>query len=369
VKFQNEKKGGNKMSKVREIAERVYESARNELSGTKLDILESLLQNEAQHLEKVAESTTTRNIDNIATIFLPAIKKIVRDSVIEKIVGVQPVKEGMPTALVQYIDFVYSASYDEGSGDVKGQSIIDGPITTGYSRAGEGEVIKRGVDVVVRTKSAMVESRKLLSRWTLEAQESAQFVGMNIEKEITKAIASKILEEINYQIIEDLYKNASGGTATWEMPKDSDSPDVKDRKEKEIFYAIEDVAGQIFNKTGRYPTYMIVSPTIASILKRSGSYVALGKDNLKVARLFLQGYLEDIGMEVIVVRSLATNDILLGYKGDSEMEAGYFYCPQTPFKVSSTFFNVESWEFLKSVGTSYALAPVDFRLYGKVVVK
>jgi len=352
-----------KLEKVMEKAQRVIASA--DLEPTKQDILEALIQNEVKELEKIQEKVTTQEIDRIATVFLPAIKKIVRDSIVEEIVGVQPVKAGLPTAIVQYIDYVYN------SGDVAGQSAIDGPVTTDYSTSpGEGAPITRGIDVVIRTKSADVKSRKLLSRWTLESQEAAQFMGVNLEKEITKALGSKIVEEINYEIISLLYNNASGGSADWSKPTASDIPAVKDRKEKEIFYAIEDVANQIFNKTKRRPNYIIVNPTIASILRRNGQYVSLGNiQDLKITRLFVQGFLEDIGMKVYVVSSLQTEDILVGWKGDSELEAGVIYAPQTPFKIMDSFFNVETWEFLKSVGTSYAIAPVTFDVYGIVKVQ
>jgi len=354
----------NKLEKVVEKAQRVIESA-TDLEGTKFDVLKALVNNEVKELEKIQEKVTTQEIDRIATVFLPAIKKIVRDSIVEEIVGVQPVKAGLPTALVQYIDYVYN------SGDVAGKSAIDGPVTTGYSMSpGEGVAITRGLDVVVKTKSADIMSRKLLSKWTLESQEAAQFMGINLEKEITKALGAKIVEEINYEVISLLYNNASGATADWEKPKATDVPAVKDRKEKELFYAIEDVAHGIFNKTGRWPNYIIVNPTIASILRRNGQYVSLGdRQNPKFSRLFVQGFLEDLGMKVFVVRSLQTEDILVGWKGDSELEAGVIYAPQTPFKIMDSFFNVETWEFLKSVGTSYAIAEVDMNVYGIVKVK
>ena len=349
------------MEKIKEKAHKIVSS--EDITGVKKDILRQLVDNQVYELEKIKEKTTTADIDRIANVFLPAIKKIVRDSIIEEIVGVQPMKAGLPTALVQYIDFVYNA------GAHAGESVIDGPVTTDYSNSpGEGATITNGIDVKVKTKSADIRSRKLLSSWTFEGDEAAQFMGVNLEKEITKALAGKITEEINYEIINLLYANASGGTTNWSMPAPADAPAVKDRKEKELFYAIEDVCEAIFNKTGRYPNYLIVSPTIRAILRRNGEYISLNRENMKVARLFQQGFLEDLGMKIYVVRSLSTNDILVGWKGDSELEAGLIYAPQSTFKITNTFFNVEKWEFMKSVGTTYAIADVEYNVYGKVQV-
>jgi len=354
-----------KLEKVYEKAQRLIEKSKGEFDGVKLDLLQTLVSNEMDELERIKEKVTTQEIDRVASMFLPAIKKIVRDSIVDKIVGVQPVKAGLPTAIVQYIDYVYN------SGDVAGKSAIDGPVTTNYSLSpGEGARIERGIDVVVRTKSTDIKSRKLLSRWTLESHEAAQFMGVNLEREITKALGAKITEEINYEIIGLLYAKASGAVAEWTKPLATDTPKVREEKAQGLFQAIEDVRHEIYNKTGRWPNYVIVNPMIASILRSTAQYVSTGNPSQpKFGRLFVQGYLEDLNMNVFVVRSLQTEDILVGWKGESELEAGVIYAPQTPFKIMDSFFNVETWEFLKSVGTSYAIAEIDYNVYGKVVVK
>ena len=332
------------------------------------DVYKSLVLNEKKELERIAEQTTTANIDRVATVFLPAIKKLARDSVINKLVGVQPIPDRV--AIVQYVDYVYSSDYAAG-GISAGDSAIDKIASdAGYSNdPGEGQNITRGIDFVVREEGVRARQRKLAGRWTFEAADSSSKLGMNIEQEITKALAAKIVEEINFEILMDLYNIAQGGTTTWTPPGPTDTPDVKERKEKELYYAIVDVASEIYDKTRRYPNWVVCNPRIAAYLKRSGDFVAVGSPGnpTSIKRLFLQGTLND-EFDIYVVPNLPTNNILVGYKGNSEIEAGAIYAPYIPLIVMDSFFNVENWTWIRSVGSFYAKAYPMPKLYGIVEI-
>ena len=335
------------------------------------DVYCAMIVNEEKELRRICEQTTASNIDRVATVFLPTIKKIARDSIIDKIVGIQPIKDRV--ALVKYVDYVYSTNDNAGgqSGAVAGNSIVDGTVTKEYSRdPGEGQTIARGLDLVIKEKEVKSRQRKLAGKWTFEAQDSANQDGYNIESEITKTLASKIVEEINFEVIGDLYATASGATAvTWIAPEAGDAPNIKDRKEKEIYYSIVDVAAEIYDKTKRYPNWVICNPRVGAILKRTGDYVGAGGQGLprSIKKLFMSGTLND-EFDLYVVPNLGTDDILVGYKGASEIESGYIYAPYIPLIVMDSFFNSENWTWIKSVGSSYAKSNVMSDLYGKVTV-
>lgn len=339
------------------------------LSEDTIDIYHALLDNEEVELNRIAEQTTTANIDRVATVFIPAIKKLARDSIVNKIVGVQPINDRI--AAVEYMDYVYSSDYAQG-GIAQGDSAIDKVASdAGYSTGpGEGQNINRGIDFVIREEGIKAKQRKLAGRWTFEAADSTNKLGVNLEQEMTKALAAKIVEEINFEILLDLYNQASGGTATWERPAPADQPLVKDRKEKELYYAIVDVAAQIYDNTRRYPNWVVCNPRTAAYLKRSGDFVGVGSPGnvQSIKRLFLQGTLND-EFDVFVVPNLPINDILIGYKGNSELEAGAIYAPYIPLIVMQSFFNVENWTWLRSVGSFYGKAYPMTKLYGIVKVQ
>lgn len=357
------------MSKVDKIRGFIDEAALSVegMDDTAKDIYRALLTNQEKELVRIAESVTTANIDKVATVFLPAIKKLARDSVINKLVGLQPIPDRI--GAVQYMDYVYSTDYAPG-GISAGDSATDKMATNnGYSTdPGEGADITRGIDFVVREEGVTAKQRKLAGKWTFEAADTTSKLGINVEQELTKALASKIVEEANFEIIGDLYNKASGGTVTWTPPLPADSPDVKNRKEKELYYAIVDVASQIYDTTKRYPNWIVCNPRTAAYLKRSGDYVGMGNGNVSsIKRLFVQGTLND-EFDVYVVPNLPTNNILVGYKGNSELEAGAIYAPYIPLIVMDSFFNVENWTWIRSVGSFYAKAYPMTDLYGIVKI-
>jgi hypothetical protein len=241
------------------------------------DAYVALLDNQAKELDRISEQTSTKNIDRIATVFLPALKKLARDSIIAKIVGVQPIPDRV--AIIQFLDYVYRTEHAEdtllSSSEEPisaGSSVYDSP-TMDYSRApAEGSAITKGIDFLVKEIGVRAVQRKLAGKWTFEANDASSKLGMNLEGEITKALSAKIVEEVNFEVLNDLYTQASGMTQTWTKPLPSDSPQVKDRKEKEIFFAIADVAADIYNNTRRYPNYVIMSPRTAAYLRRTGEY-------------------------------------------------------------------------------------------------
>jgi len=329
-----------------------------------VDIYHNLLDNEAVELNRVSEQTTTANIDRITTVFIPAIKKLARDSIINKIVGVQPIPDRV--AIVQFMDYVYNTTTSEVTA---GDSGIDGPVSLAYSNdPGEGQNITRGLDFVIREEGVRARQRKLAGRWTFEAGDSSSKLGVNLEQEVTKALASKIVEEINFAVINDLYAGASGANGSWTVPLVGDAPDVKERKEKELYYNVVDVAAEIYDKTKRYPNFILCNPKTAAYFKRSGDYVASGSQMpMTVKKLFLAGSLNDEFM-IYTVPNLSTNNILVGYKGNSELESGAIYAPYIPLVIMDSFYNVENWTWIRSVGSFYAKSYPMLDLYGTVTV-
>lgn len=322
------------------------------------DIYNVLVQNEKEGLYKIAEQTTTANIDRVINVFLPTIKKIVKDSVIQNLVGIQPIPDRVTT--VEYMDVVY------GQGANAGKSINDpSDMPTDYSiDPGEGQNIVNDVEIIFREKEVKAKSRKIAAKWTFEAQDSFSKKGYNIEQEITKSVASYITREINNEVLYDLLTGATGATATWQAPAAGDSPQVKDRKEKELYFEILNVAAEIENKTGRYPNWVVVSPKVAAILRRTGNFVTL-QDRKSVKSLYYSGIFND-EFELYVVPGFPANKVLVGYKGNSEVEAGYIYAPYIPLLIQDSFFNVENWTWIKSIGSFYAKSLTLSDLYGVI---
>ncbi len=64
------------------------------------------------------------------------------------------------------------------------------------------------------------------------------------------------------------------------------------------------------------------------------------------------------------------NLILVGYKGDTFMDAGYFYCPYIPLQLTPTVLDTESFNPRKGLVTRYGKVLVENgpRMYGVIRV-
>lgn len=348
------------MSLVNEKIERALQFT-DDIPEDRVSVYKTLVLQERMGLEKVAEMTTTENIDRVVNVFLPAIRKLVKDSIIQNIVGVQPIPDRISS--VEYMDVVYASGPNAGKSAIEpSNNSID------YSRdPGEGQKITNELDVVFKEKEVKALSRKIAARWTFEAADSFSKKGYNLEAEITKSVAYFITREISFEILKDLLDGATGATATWQAPAASDSPAVQERKEKELFFNILDVAAEIENKTGRYPNWIVVSPKVASILRRTGNFIVMN-DRKSVKSLYYLGVFND-EFEMYVVPGFANDKVLVGYKGNSELEAGYIYAPYIPLLIQDSFFNVENWTWIKSIGSFYAKALTLSDLYGVINIQ
>ena len=342
------------------------EKALESVEGNK-DLFKALLAQEIVEIGKVLESsTTTADIDVIAKIVLPAIKKIARDSIVDKIVGVQPVK--MKGASVIYEDILYGQSTDEVQA---GESIYD-KVSTNYSQGvGEGNPIQRDLKFTLKEVPLEVKERALISSWTWEVDELANTLNVDVEKEIGKALAQKVDEEISFEVIYDIKNNAKGYQATYQAPTSSDTHAQKMEKINDLIDKIYEGREVIYDKTGRYPNWIVISPRLASLLKRNGVltvFTPTSENTMIMQRLYQCGTLED-EIQVFSVRGLQGLDVIMGFKGQSEFQTGYIYAPITMIKIPPTFFDVRTFEFIKSLKRYYGIARPRMELYGVITAQ
>jgi len=358
--------------KVIEKLENIFEKALSndyirDLDEERLSLYKKFVNSEKKYIYELYEKTTSSEVPNVAQVFIPVVKKLARDSFIEEIVGVQPIKQAI--AGVRYLDYVYSKT-DTVSGAQQGESIFNEPKPE-YSRdVGEGNVIDRGIDVKVRVIPVQAKVRKLIGSWDFEATINAEESGIDLSEELTKALSYKITEDINYEILYDLYSNAGIVHAdVWEAPKPTDSPREVERKERDLVRYILDVAGEIFDKVGVYPNFIVVSPKVASFLKGTGKFEIRGQGlGNTFNRLYYEASLDE-EFKVIVVRGLRVNDILIGYKGNSEIESGYIYAPHVPLVVFGDKLEPETLSWVRAIATFYAKVMIEPKLYGVVKVR
>ena len=209
--------------------------------------------------------------------------------------------------------------------------------------------------VVLRVESANIVSkiRKLRADWSVEAaQDLKSSHNLDVEAEITSFLAEQVNLEIDREIIEDLRQNA--GTALgWDFNSSLGST-IKEKFESLYVRSIQ-ASNQIHKKTLRAgANWMIASPEVCAVFETATAGFAPAASNGWETTIGIQ-YVGTVMTKFKVFKDPAapTNSLLMGYRGDGNMDVGYFYCPYIALLQGDTLRDPESGCYRKGVMTRY----------------
>ena len=223
-------------------------------------------------------------------------------------------------------------------------------------------------------------SRALKAEYTMElAQDLKAIHGLDAETELSNILSSEILAEINREVIRSLYitavKGAQVNTTTagiFDLDTDSNGR-WSVEKFKGLMFAIERDANAIGQQTRRGKGNMVIcSADVASALQMAGvlDYTPALANNLNVddTTTTFAGVMN--GRYKVYVDPYASNIAasqyyVVGYKGTSPYDAGFFYCPYVPLQMVRA---VGENSFQPKIGfkTRYGLAANPFAAAGAV---
>ena len=344
------------------------------LTGNKKSVMESVLENTKNYLTESAAtgSTMAGNIATMNKVILPVIRRVMPTVIANELVGVQPMTG--PVGQIHTLRVRYS----EGAAGVtagdealspfaiakgySGDAATGGPSATSALEASAGR--KLSIQVLKQTVEA--KTRKLSARWTFEAAQDANSMhGLDVEAEIMQALAQEITAEIDQEVLTSL--RALAGTASDEFNQGTiqtnhNTTFVGDAHAA-LAVLINRAANLIAARTRRGAgNYVVVSPTMLTVLQSAttsafartteGSFEAptntkfVGTLN-NTMKVFVDQYASD------------ATPILVGYKGDGEMDAAAFYCPYIPLMSSGTVLDPSTFEPTVSFMTRYGYVELN----------
>jgi len=223
-------------------------------------------------------------------------------------------------------------------------------------------------------------SRALKAEYTMElAQDLKAIHGLDAETELANILSTEILAEINREVIRSLYVTAVKGaqintTTAGIFDLDTDSNGRWSvEKFKGLMFAIERDANAIGQQTRRGKGNMIIcSADVASALQMAGvlDYTPALNNNLNVddntttfAGIMNGRY--KVYVDPYSANVAASQYYVVGYKGTSPYDAGFFYCPYVPLQMVRA---VGENSFQPKIGfkTRYGLAANPFAKAGAV---
>jgi hypothetical protein len=221
-------------------------------------------------------------------------------------------------------------------------------------------------------------SRALKAEYSMElAQDLKAIHGLDAETELANILSTEILAEINREVVRSIYNTAVAGsqintTTAGIFDLDTDSNGRWSvEKFKGLMFAIERDANAIGQQTRRGKGNIVIcSADVASALQMAGvlDYTPALNNNLNVddtATTFagvMNGRYK-VYVDPYSANVAASQYYVVGYKGTSPYDAGFFYCPYVPLQMVRA---VGENSFQPTIGfkTRYGMAANPFARAG-----
>jgi len=342
------------------------------LDGNKKVVMESVLENTKSYLSESAAAGTTMsgNIATLNKVILPVIRRVMPTVIANELVGVQPMTG--PVGQIHTLRIRYSeAAAGVAAGDealspfaiakgYSGDAATGGPEATSTLEAAAGR--KMSIQDLKQTVEA--KTRKLSARWTFEAAQDANSMhGLDVEAEIMQALAQEITAEIDQEVLTSLRSLAGTATDTYDQNAVTGQATFVGDQHAALAILINRSANLIAARTRRGAgNYVVVSPTMLTVLQSAttsafartteGPFEAptntkfVGTLNNTV-RVFVDQYASD------------STPVLVGYKGEGEIDAAAFYCPYIPLMSSGTVLDPATFEPTVSFMTRYGYVELN----------
>ena len=344
------------------------------LTGNKKVVMESVLENTKAHLSEsaIAGTTMAGNVASLNKVILPVIRRVMPTVIANELVGVQPMTG--PVGQIHTLRVRYGQT---AAGVTAGDEALSPfAIAKGYSGAASGGTAtstssleadagkKLSIQVLKQTVEA--KTRKLSARWTFEAAQDANSMhGLDVEAEIMQALAQEITAEIDQEVLTSLRTLAGTATDTFDQTAIAAKHTTTFVGDTHAALAvlINRSANLIAARTRRGAgNYVVISPTMLTVLQSATTSAFArtteGPFEAPTNTKFV-GTLNGT-MRVFVDQYAADSaPVLVGYKGDGEIDAAAFYCPYIPLMSSGTVLDPSTFEPTVSFMTRYGYVELN----------
>jgi len=328
----------------------IKDEYRKAVTAKLLENTENALREQAQMMNEAVGGTAQASATYSDPVLVSLVRRAMPQLIAYDICGVQPMNG--PTGLI----FAMKARYN---GTPVGDNVSDGDTEalfdvadngfsgTGSSPAGTGNTTTNGegditanMGFTIEKNTVTAHTRALKAEYSMELSQDLKAIhGLDAESELSNILSQEILSEINREVLRQIRDNAVLGAdqngvstaGTFDLIADADGRWAVERFQS-LLFQIDLEANQIFTNTRRGKgNWAIVNSDVASALAATGKLDSTGVGaniNSDYAGNTLIG---SIGaMKVYVDPYANAGDVVVGYRGSSPFDAGFFYCPYVP---------------------------------------
>lgn len=406
----------------------LVESLLEGVADHKKDSMRVVLENQAKYAENLNEATFSGAIKSVPKLIMPLARRVMTNVVADQLVGIQPLKER--TGICMSLKYVYASESridlidlavataekdrynalvtndpDAPVASLDGTVVIypagsevsyvagvnqyatkrQAPLKEGDPQTENGEQMSlnpvgntlefnqfKETTLKFTQTTVTAKTRKLAAQWSLEAAHDAQAsLGINIEKEMITALSQTIANDIDRELLSAI-EGKVGYTANYDYANVSGTNTMAE-KYQAMYVKVLEVSNQIAVRTRRgAANWMIVNPNVLTVLQtlKSFNFAPISSTYVDPTNIGLAGTIEG-RFKVFTDIIRTSDDILIGYKGNTETDTGIVYMPYVPLEVSPTILDGNSFMPRVMLSTRYGIA--DNMLgadayYGKVAV-
>jgi len=290
---------------------------------------------------------------------------------------------------------------DNGSGVMSGPGLASGSInyTTGvvsltlsasiaagqsftstYQYNNEANTEVPAININIALVAVTARSRKIKALWSSEAADDLKSLhGIDAEQELVSGVGSELALEIDREIIQDLVGGATGASSSFNMSAVPSGIKQRDYI-VQMLTTLTLMSNQIGKNTKRGPAnFLVMSYDIAAYIEQLGldgffrPVFAGNTEALAAAEAPQQWGVMKFGTlqqrwTCYKDPYMASSQLLMGYKGNSFVDAGYVWAPYVPLQVTATFLDPNNFEFRKGLRTRYAKLFARGEFYGNMSV-
>ena len=347
------------------------------LTGNRKKVMDVVLDNTKRELSRMSGilfesstpgSTSAGNIATLNKVILPVIRRVMPTVIANEIIGVQPMTG--PVGQIHTLRVRYADTFGAPNAVQSGtEALSPFDIARFYSGNGnsttpkaapvsvlEGTAGKR-LNIQIMKETVEAKTRKLSARWTFEAAQDAQAQqGIDIEAEIMAALAQEITAEIDQEILVSL-RTLAGTTLTYDQGAVSGTATYVGDEHAALAVLINRGANLIAARTRRGAgNWTVVSPTALTILQSAttSAFARTTEGTFEApTNTKFVGTLNN-SMRVYVDQYAADDtNVLVGYKGQGEVDSAAYYCPYVPLTSSGVIIDPNTFEPVVSFMSRY----------------
>ena len=259
---------------------------------------------------------------------------------------------------------------------------------SGFDANAETDIGIPELDIALKSIPIIAKTRKLKAVWTPElAQDLNAYHSVDAEAELTSLLSEYISMEIDLEILDMLFANASAKTEKWSarvgfehdaatdlfvQSSGESNAYTKGTWFQTLGNKIQAVSNAIHQKTLRGgANFLVVSPETATIIESIPGYAA-DTAGEATTNQFAMG-VQKVGAlnnRYTVYKNpyMLENSILVGFRGQNFLETGAVYAPYVPLIMTPLVYDPKNFTPRKGVMTRYAKKMVRPEFYGKVTV-